>query len=254
MAGLTKEWLKLNIETLELEYSDLKPSAKNELAAYKIALAAMEAPAEPVYQAQYGEHWRDLDKVQYDDHVKHETEGLRILYSAPPAIPQRTSVTVAAEFDSWFESVLRPAMAINQMQMAERKMVYSAAQLTWSACCAAMLDGRAEPVASGEWITVPKNPTWEMLSEDGCKEHHNGQECLHHDNRRRIWRAMLKVAPQLPKPTADLREVFEAWAKSNCWNVERGPTGAYISMCTHDGWTVVSACRDAIIAAKGDCR
>lgn len=89
MAGLTKEWLRLNIETLELEYSDLKPSAKNELAAYKIALAAMEAPAEPVYQAQYGEHWRDLNKAQYDDHVNHEVEGLRILYAAPPAhVPQ----------------------------------------------------------------------------------------------------------------------------------------------------------------------
>jgi hypothetical protein len=47
MAGLTKEWLKLNIETLELDYSNLKPSAKNELAAYKIALAAMEASTEP---------------------------------------------------------------------------------------------------------------------------------------------------------------------------------------------------------------
>ncbi|MCU3341291.1 hypothetical protein N8V28_21380 [Enterobacter hormaechei subsp. hoffmannii] len=156
MAGLTKEWLKLNIETLELDYSNLKPSAKNELAAYKIALAAMEAST--------------------------------------------------------------------------------------------------EPAAPGEWITVPKNPTWEMLSEDGCKEHHNGQECLHHDNRRRIWQAMLKVAPQLPQSALDLREVFEAWAISKCWDVRRGETGAYISMCTHDGWTVVSACRDAIIAAKGDCR
>ncbi len=108
----------------------------------------------------------------------------------------------------------------------------------------------AAVVVPDEWITVPKNPTWEMLSEDGCKEHHNGQKCLHHDNRRRIWQAMLKVSPQLPQPSPNLREVFEAWAKSNCWNVERGPSGDYASMCTYEGWTVVSACRDAIIAAS----
>ncbi|MBZ3802440.1 hypothetical protein K9O81_18900 [Leclercia adecarboxylata] len=64
----------------------------------------------------------------------------------------------------------------------------------------------------------------------------------------------LYAEPQLSQPAIDLREVFEAWARSKCWDVRQGETGAYISMCTHDGWTVVSACRDAIIAAKGDCR
>lgn len=52
------------------------------------------------------------------------------------------------------------------------------------------------PVVPDGWVLVPIEPTWEMLSEDGCKEHHKGQECLHHDNRRRIWRAMLAAAPQ----------------------------------------------------------
>ncbi|MEQ9869157.1 hypothetical protein ABRP77_07725 [Pectobacterium odoriferum] len=61
---------------------------------------------------------------------------------------------------------------------------------------------KAVPVASQPytvpdgWVLVPIEPTWEMLSEDGCKEHHKGQECLHHDNRRRIWRAMLSAAPR----------------------------------------------------------
>lgn len=45
------------------------------------------------------------------------------------------------------------------------------------------------------WVAVPVEPNWEMLSADGCKEHHNGQTCLHHDNRRRIWAAMLSAAP-----------------------------------------------------------
>ncbi|HHA1253133.1 TPA: hypothetical protein ACOELP_002648 [Enterobacter hormaechei] len=73
----------------------------------------------------------------------------------------------------------------------------------------------------------------------------------HRDSRTHI---PLYAAPQLTQPALDLREVFEAWAISKCWDVRRGETGAYISMCTHDAWTVVSACRDAIIAAKGDCR
>lgn len=45
------------------------------------------------------------------------------------------------------------------------------------------------------WKLVPVEPDWEMLSADGCKEHHNGQPCLHHDNRKRIWSAMLAAAP-----------------------------------------------------------
>jgi hypothetical protein len=45
------------------------------------------------------------------------------------------------------------------------------------------------------WKLVPVDPDWNMLSADGCKEHHKGQPCLHHDNRKRIWSAMLAAAP-----------------------------------------------------------
>lgn len=51
----------------------------------------------------------------------------------------------------------------------------------------------------GGWKLVPVEPDWEMLSADGCKEHHNGQPCLHHDNRKRIWSAMLAAAPNQPQ-------------------------------------------------------
>ncbi|MDU6442815.1 MAG: hypothetical protein E6559_23505 [Pantoea sp.] len=55
------------------------------------------------------------------------------------------------------------------------------------------------PIAAPElpdgWKLVPVEPSWEMLAADGCKKHHNGQPCLHHDNRRRIWSAMLAAAP-----------------------------------------------------------
>lgn len=43
------------------------------------------------------------------------------------------------------------------------------------------------------WQTVPVDPSWNMLAEDGCSKDH---ECIYHDNRRRIWRAMLKAAPK----------------------------------------------------------
>lgn len=62
---------------------------------------------------------------------------------------------------------------------------------------------KAVPVTAASvpdgWKLVPVEPTWEMLSADGCKEHHDGQKCLHHDNRRRIWRAMLAAAPAAPE-------------------------------------------------------
>lgn len=51
------------------------------------------------------------------------------------------------------------------------------------------------PSAPDGWQLVPVEPDWNMLSADGCKEHHEGKQCSHHDNRKRIWRAMLAAAP-----------------------------------------------------------
>lgn len=45
------------------------------------------------------------------------------------------------------------------------------------------------------WKMVPVEPTWEMISADGCTRHHDGQDCMHHKNRKRIWQAMLAAAP-----------------------------------------------------------
>lgn len=50
-------------------------------------------------------------------------------------------------------------------------------------------------LAQEGWKLVPVEPNREMLSADGCKEHHNGQPCLHHENRKRIWSAMLAASP-----------------------------------------------------------
>lgn len=72
------------------------------------------------------------------------------------------------------------------------------------------LEGRIEVALTGKlpepampegWQLVPVEPAFEMLAADGCKEHHEGQECTFHKNRRRIWAAMLAAAPRLePKP------------------------------------------------------
>lgn len=67
---------KVDIVRLFPVYAPLSEPERAELQEYR-------KTAEPVYQVRYGENWRDLQKVQYDDHVNHESEGLRILYTAP---------------------------------------------------------------------------------------------------------------------------------------------------------------------------
>lgn len=53
-----------------------------------------------------------------------------------------------------------------------------------------------DPGVPEGWQPVPVEPTFAMLAADGCKEHHEGQECNFHKNRRRIWKAMLAAAPE----------------------------------------------------------
>lgn len=54
---------------------------------------------------------------------------------------------------------------------------------------------RLQSLMSEGWQLVPVEPAFAMLAADGCKEHHEGQECTFHKNRRRIWAAMLAAAP-----------------------------------------------------------
>lgn len=56
--------------------------------------------------------------------------------------------------------------------------------------------GREELSIPEGWQLVPVEPAFAMLAADGCKEHHEGQECTFHKNRRRIWAAMLAAAPK----------------------------------------------------------
>ncbi|QCZ30203.1 hypothetical protein [Leclercia adecarboxylata] len=61
-----------------------------------------------------------------------------------------------------------------------------------------------------------------------------------------LFEMALAALETAPHPAPDLRDVFETWAKSECWNVERGASGHYVSMSTHDAWTVVNACSTAM--------
>ena len=40
--------------------------------------------SDPIYQVQYGDDWRDVERAQYDDHAAHDSP-VRVLYTAPPA-------------------------------------------------------------------------------------------------------------------------------------------------------------------------
>lgn len=53
-----------------------------------------------------------------------------------------------------------------------------------------------KPLVPEGWQLVPVSPDYSMLVADGCKEHAEGQKCIHHENRRRIWAAMLAAAPK----------------------------------------------------------
>lgn len=99
MAELTKERLKAlsNRENVGAICSDEIVEMARQL------LGGLEQ--EPVHQVQHGEHWRDLNRAQYDDHVNLGAEGLRILYAAPQ-LPQPAAVP-SSELLSAMEAVLR---------------------------------------------------------------------------------------------------------------------------------------------------
>lgn len=43
---------------------------------------------------------------------------------------------------------------------------------------------------------VPIDPTYQMLSNKGCKSHLEWEPCIHHDRRKRTWAAMLSASPK----------------------------------------------------------
>ena len=156
MAEFTKEQLieraRENVNSLKFAstqhaFEQAFPAIEIDIRLAEIALAALTAgmEQEPVYQVQYGDHWRDLDKAQYDDHVNLGAEGLRIVYAAPQ-LPQPVPVDEDDNFYSWFGREWHENYQHNQYTTAAKQMLGVMAESAWRAGrSAAMLQG-AEPV------------------------------------------------------------------------------------------------------------
>jgi len=107
-------------------------------ALFGIALAALTAPTEPVYQYRIRNgyngqvtEWQTIKRDQVDFVLKAQPLNAEFQIIAPPA-------PVVADFNKWFEDVILPAMKANGIKPAEQKMVYNSTQLAWGACRAAM--------------------------------------------------------------------------------------------------------------------
>lgn len=72
--------------------SDTPNAVAERLELFEIALASLAAP--PVYQVQYGNDWRDVERGQYDDHAAHGSP-VRVVYAAPPApvVPDEMAIS-----------------------------------------------------------------------------------------------------------------------------------------------------------------
>lgn len=64
----------------------LHPNAGNSLAI---------SDSTPIYQVQYGDDWRDVERAQYDDHAAHGSP-VRVVYTAPP-VPGELIPTISTD-------------------------------------------------------------------------------------------------------------------------------------------------------------
>ena len=130
MTTITKEQLIKLLQhriSVAAKYPDIE-EAQIDATVFKIALASVEAT--PIYQVDYGNAWRDVERVQYDDHAVHGLP-VRIIYSAPPShvVPDEWTLQDAINF-------VEEIGALNESD---------AAYHAWNVCRAAML--QAEPVS-----------------------------------------------------------------------------------------------------------
>ncbi|EOG5468882.1 DUF551 domain-containing protein [Cronobacter sakazakii] len=115
-----------------------------ELELARIALSALRERAEPIYQERLFhvsgkkqiEYWAEINKGAYQYLPESER---RIVYTAPPA-----PVVAAETFDEWSR---RCEIQLTLCRPEFREV----AEITWNACCAAMLAAPPAPVTAG-WI------------------------------------------------------------------------------------------------------
>ena len=98
--------------------------------------------AEPIYQVQYGNDWRDVERAQYDDHAAHGSP-VRVVYATPPA------PVVPEELLSAMEEVLRISDRDHEAWHKARNGIVS--------CRASMLDNCATVESRNHAACSPKN-------------------------------------------------------------------------------------------------
>lgn len=191
MTEFTKEQLvELTREDVEFwrERDELIPSWQTalRLRQAEITLAALTdgTEQEAVYQVRHGDQWRDLDKVQYNDHVNLGAEGLRIVYAAPQ-LPQPAMMT--PNYSRFLSDVMTAAGLLSHGRrdkaLATRLADFCVAERMGmdAPCCTAMLKESHRDlsypvdmqVAEYEkimqlalpdgWAAVPVEPTEDMV-------------------------------------------------------------------------------------------
>lgn len=158
------------------------------------AAASLTAP--PVYQAQYGNDWRDVERAQYDDHAAHGSP-VRIVYAAPPA-----SVSVPVALNRLRSIVADPrALPRRKEWISGQQYSYvlleNVEAMVDDACRAAMLQGKAEQPQNAQqnipgnipdgYALVPIDATRAMI-DAAARVEEDGYDAMH--------KAMIAAAPQ----------------------------------------------------------
>lgn len=143
--------------------------------------------SKPIYQVQYGNDWRDVERAQYDDHAAHGSP-VRVVYAAPPA-PVVHQEPIAWLNDAYlargvvdgeagsedagpgYIPVYRePLYAVQPVPVVPDEVTYEQAETIsgwescsdawadgWNACRAAMLDNCATVESRNHADFSPKN-------------------------------------------------------------------------------------------------
>lgn len=165
---------------------------------------------EPIYQVQYDNDWRDVERSQYDDHAAHGSP-VRIVYAAQPA-------PVVPPEQHWEELCRQhPDMSIGDA-------IIRAAW--WNSCRAAMLQG-SQPVSDPNklpFVTDDHKRVIEMLlnvckaafelADDSCQQEVDGESChvVPDDSFKKLSDALDEIENTLPTEDVDRPDVFLAWS------------------------------------------
>lgn len=119
--------------------------------------------AEPIYQVQYGNDWRDVERAQYDDHAAHGSP-VRVVYATPPA------PVVPEELLSAMEEVLRISDRDHEAWHKARNGIVS--------CRASMLDNCATVESRNHAACSTKNGLKCAAARQGSQPVSNRDELL----------------------------------------------------------------------------